>query len=214
MNANPFELFGNAVDNGIIGGADVGAESFVLTLLITILAIIAVVSVALLVAYVINSLGLYRIAKQLGVDQAFLAWIPYANYFLLGKVVEKCDARNGNRVRPWGLIVLLSMIGATLIGAVLGGASSIFSIIPLIGLIISVLASMLSMALSAATLALDCICRWKIYGEYYSDTAKIVLVIVGALFSIQPIITLITSFRQPKDAQSAPIDNVEYTYNA
>lgn len=53
---------------------------------IIVMVIIIVLSVTLLIGialYVLNSIGLYRMAKKVGNDRAWLAWIPIANTWLM-----------------------------------------------------------------------------------------------------------------------------------
>ena len=39
-------------------------------------------------AYVLRSLGLYRLAKNRGFDNAWLAWIPVGDVYIMGKLAE------------------------------------------------------------------------------------------------------------------------------
>lgn len=206
------ELFGNP---DIIGGYDPAIPGIgVLLIVLCILSVAAIFAiVAAIVSYVINSLGIYRLAKKLGVEYAWLAWIPYAQYYTLGKVVEKCDERRGSKQYPWGKIVLFSFAGAAVLGGILGGVSSLGSMIPLIGSIIGMLCYALIMLVSTAIMVLDCICRWKIYREYFPEPANIILLVVGAVCNAQTIITLVASFRKPVPAADGVIDDVEYTYH-
>ena len=152
----------------------------------------------------------YELAKKLGVDYAWLAWIPYAQYYTLGKVVEKCDERRGSKQYPWGKIVLVAFAGAAVLGGILGGVSSLGSMIPLIGSIIGMLCYALIMLVATATMVLDCICRWKIYREYFPEPANIILLVVGVVCNAQTIITLVASFRKPVPAADGVIDDVTY----
>lgn len=46
-------------------------------------------SIVSIVAYVLFSLGLMKLAENKGIANAWLAWIPIANLYLLGLVVEE-----------------------------------------------------------------------------------------------------------------------------
>lgn len=206
------EIYGNP---DIIGGYDPAVPGIgVLLTVLCILAAVAIFAIAVaIVSYVIYALGTYRLAKKLGVEYAWLAWIPYAQYYTFGKVVEKCDERRGSKQYPWGKIVLFSFAGAAILGGVFGGVSSIGSMIPLIGSVIGMLCYALVMLVSFATMVLDCICRWKIYREYFPEPANIILFVVGILCNAQSIITLVASFRKPVPAMDTVIEGVAYTYN-
>jgi hypothetical protein len=55
---------------------------FLLTMLWVLLAI---------AVYVLSSLGLYAIAKNRGMENPWLAWIPIAQYYVIGTVVKELD---------------------------------------------------------------------------------------------------------------------------
>lgn len=50
--------------------------------------LIILLSVSWLIAYVLISIGLYSAAKNRGIENSFLAWIPFARYYLLGKMLN------------------------------------------------------------------------------------------------------------------------------
>ena len=86
--------------------------------------------------YIYSALAWYTIAKKLGYQNAWLAWIPIANYFLLPILAKK----------DWkcGFIMIIPIIGSFLI------------IIPIIGMIIYVLAALFVAIMSIVWL-------WQIY---------------------------------------------------
>jgi hypothetical protein len=52
--------------------------------------LIAIFSIVFLFAaatYIINAAALYRMAKKCSIENAWLAWIPIGNAYILGKVV-------------------------------------------------------------------------------------------------------------------------------
>ena len=53
-----------------------------------------------IVSYVLTSLAYYKIAKRRGIANAWLSWIPVANSWIIGKVANEYDKRNGYD-RPW-----------------------------------------------------------------------------------------------------------------
>ena len=207
---NPFALFGNAAENGIVGGSDTIPGIGVLIAIL--LAVSAVSLIVTLIHYVLYCFGIFRIAKKLDVELAWLAWIPYAQYYTLGKVAEKCDERAGNfSPRPWAKIVLFGMIGTVVAYAILYFINFIFSLIPFVGFILSLLISAVMMVIALVPVVLDSICRWKIYREFYSEPINVVLFIVGIVLNVQAIITLIASFCKLRSAKDDAIENVEYS---
>ena len=207
---NPFALFGNAVENGIIGGADTIPGIGVLIAIL--LAVSAVSLIVTLIHYLLYCFAIFRIAKKLDVELAWLAWIPYAQYYTLGKVAEKCDERAGNfSPRPWAKIVLFGSIGTVVAYGLLYFIYFILSFIPFIGIILGLLIYAVMMVIALVPLVLDSICRWKIYREFFPETVNVVLFIVGIVLNVQAIITLIASFCKLRPAKDNAIENVEYS---
>jgi hypothetical protein len=181
-------------------------------LIAILLAVSAVSLIVTLIHYVLYCFGIFRIAKKLDVELAWLAWIPYAQYYTLGKVAEKCDERAGNfSPRPWAKIVLFGSIGTVVVYAILYVVNLILSFIPFVGFILSLLIGALMMVITLVPLVLDSICRWKIYREFFSEPINVVLFIVGIVLNVQAIITLIASFCKLKPAKDDAIENVEYS---
>ena len=209
---NPFALFGNAAENGTVGGADVIPGIGVLIAIL--LAVSAVSLIVTLISYLLYCWGIYRLAKKLDVENAFIAWIPYAQYYTLGKIAEKCDERAGKAVpRPWGKIMLIGSLCTVAAYAVLYAANMILSFIPVIGFVLSLLITALMMVIALVPLVLDSICRWKIYREFFPETVNVLLFIVGIVLNVQSIITLIASFRAPNAPENEYVEGVEYSYH-
>lgn len=183
----------------IIGGSDIAETAGVGAVLIIYLILIAVGALIGLASYIVYSLGIYRLAKTLFVSNAFLAWIPYAQYYTLGKIAERCDEQSGNQhPRPWGKINLLGTIGAVAGAVVLVVLCALCAFIPIIGILLMVVLYLAVIVLAYVPLVMDAICRWKIYREFFPETVNVVLFIVGLLTNTHAIITLIASFRQPR----------------
>ena len=155
------ELFGNP---DIIGGYDPAIPGIgVLLMILCFLIIASVISIAVsVISYLLYALSTYRLAKKLDVQKAWLAWIPLAQYFTLGKVAEQCDVRRGKSTKPWGKIMLFVALGAMVVCAVLGGIGGFLnSLLPPLGIPVTMLSSLVSWA----PLVIMCICCWKISRE-------------------------------------------------
>ena len=205
------ELYGNS---DIIGGADTSVGVGVFAILLIMLGIAIVCCLVSLVIYVVWCLGTYRLAKKLDVEKPFLAWIPYAQYWTLGQIAEKCDARRGNTAgKPWGKYFLFSALISVAAGLVLGTLGGIINaFIPGVGVLLTLPASLLSYL----PLIVLCICCWKIYHEFFSETTSIVLFIVSILCSAYSVILLIASFRELNPAEVVEPEEKEpvtYTYD-
>lgn len=66
--------------------ADEGALALVLSFLAAYLVIVLIVGI---VCYVFTALSLYQMAKNRNIDNAWLAWIPIANAFIMGKIINE-----------------------------------------------------------------------------------------------------------------------------
>lgn len=68
----------------------------------------------LIANYVIRAIGLYRIAKQSGAQNPWLAWVPYADLYLLGKITG--DVSLGKRrLKNTSLWLILIPIGISVL---------------------------------------------------------------------------------------------------
>lgn len=103
---------------------------------IIVLIIAAVIS---LVIYVLNSYSLYMILKSVGYDLAWLAWVPFCQYFAITMAFNRNNEPN---INLFGLQIPRPVAGfASLIGIVLG------RIIPIIGGIFPIFAILINGAI-------------------------------------------------------------------
>lgn len=66
-----------------------------------------------ILAYVLESVGMYTIAKRRGLNNPWLAWIPVGNVWILGLIGDKdAEKRTGRdaKLRIWMLVLLLVMM--------------------------------------------------------------------------------------------------------
>lgn len=64
-----------------------------------------------IVSYVMTSLGFYTIAKRRQINNPWLAWIPFGNFWMVGAITSEYDARNGIK-RKWNVVlIVLSLLG-------------------------------------------------------------------------------------------------------
>ncbi|MEQ8174162.1 MAG: hypothetical protein ABRQ26_03750 [Syntrophomonadaceae bacterium] len=118
---------------------------------------------AILIAfYVLKSIGLMTLATNKGIENAWLAWIPIADLYIMGSIVEEMDLF-GYRLTNLGMWLPVACIG----GMVLG-------MIPILGFLVS-LALMVFMIMFTYNL-------FKMYTE--SAVLYTVLSLLLGLFSI------------------------------
>ena len=185
-----------------------------IVMIVVALIALAVGILTVLVAYVLQALAIMRMSQKLYVERPWLAWIPIAQSYALGRVAERCDERQGKEVKPWAKILLFAHIGYYVVYVVLSGMSGIVQfIVPILG---PALLSLLQTALSLAFTVFVYICVWKAFREFYPPTVNIVVFVVTVVLSIHPITMLIASFftLQPayREKKKMPEDITESLY--
>ena len=60
--------------------------------------------------YVAFALGVYKIARHEGSPRAWLAWIPFVRWYLLGKLADAYRARQGKKAWHLGVWMLIASI--------------------------------------------------------------------------------------------------------
>lgn len=71
-----------------------------------------------LAQYVMEAVGLSKIAKSCRYPRPWLAWIPFANSYLIGKLAEVSAVRFGKSKRPYAVWLLTLQIIGTVLSAV------------------------------------------------------------------------------------------------
>ena len=175
---------------GTVSDEQMATVAIVMIVVALIALVVGILTV--LVAYVLQALAIMRMSQKLYVERPWLAWIPIAQSYALGRVAERCDERQGKEVKPWAKILLFAHIGYYVVYVVLSGMSGIVQfIVPILG---PALLSLLQTALSLAFTVFVYICVWKAFREFYPPTVNIVAFVVTVVLSIHPITMLIASF--------------------
>ncbi len=91
-------LFGKSKTAHVLWGAPIGAALWV-------------------VMFLLQGVGLYVMAKRLGMKKRALAFVPFVNIYYLGKIVGECSFF-GHRMKNAGLYTMIAQILATLVTAV------------------------------------------------------------------------------------------------
>lgn len=76
--------------------------SMMLAVVAVVLLICSMVGIA---SYVMTSLSVYTIAKRREINNPWLAWIPVANYWIIGSIADDYDEKNGIK-RKWRITLL------------------------------------------------------------------------------------------------------------
>lgn len=90
-------------------------EPIAIGVMIAILAVYLVFLVYALVSYVLNSAGLYSIAKRRGIYHPGLAWVPIANAWVLGSISDQYHYVTRGKLRSRRKLLLsMSIVSAVL----------------------------------------------------------------------------------------------------
>lgn len=167
-----------------------------------ILAVYAVIigffSIFGIICYVFQSIGLFKMAKSMGFNHTWMAWVPFFNTYTLGKIGSKYVKNDGKPSAKFGgwlvgfeiaMIVTLFVI----IGAIIAMIPNIITMtqsgetIPNDGLIVSLLIIVLSylllIGISIAYCVIYYIALWRMFAIFSNSNATVFL-ILSILFSI------------------------------
>lgn len=156
-----------------------------------ILIALAISFLCVVIAYFLTAFPLYKLAKNSGYSNAFLAWIPYANIYLeFDLPSNKPFSMFGERIklekRSVAFCIYLGIILG--LGIILSIFSSVLSVIPVIGVFLGLIIRFIP------TIAAKIMLYYMYYDiiEMYSDddSTTTVWAIFSALFPIVFIIWL------------------------
>ncbi len=131
--------------------------------------------------YIMSSLGLYRLASRRGITKPWLAWIPVANAWTVGAIVDEYDEKQGF-CRKWRCALLtLSII---VVGGIILGYSAMLGLVfsqmdntslnmaAFLGVFVPSYIIILAAALCAmALVACQSVCLFKIYESTVPEKA-------------------------------------------
>jgi hypothetical protein len=79
------------------------------------------------VFYVFLAIGLMKMAENSGIKNAWLAWIPFANYYIMGELVTSKLKGNGGKYALWASISTLILSWIPILGGIIGIAFGVFT---------------------------------------------------------------------------------------
>ncbi len=65
-----------------------------------------------LIAYCLKSFGMYKMAKNRNFDNAYLAWFPFARYYLFGKISDDINKHKNIKSSHGGILLTLSILNS------------------------------------------------------------------------------------------------------
>ncbi len=196
--------------------------SFFLAIFIGTFTISLLIGLAL---YLLESIGVYKMAKSAEIKNPWLAFIPVANGWVFGTIAEKYKKKNGTKSARFG-IILPVLEGIVLIEAI---ALTIFTVISIkeitgyaldavntssemapeqfMSLIPVIILYFALMAVAIAYAVVFFIALWRVYSSFDKPNATLYIVL-SVVFTISvPIILFIIRNRKP---EFDPHNNVPY----
>lgn len=134
--------------------------------------------------YVLRAIGLYTMAKNRGVENAWLAWVPVGNNWLLGQIADDAALRQGKKTNYSLILLVLTAAGAA------GGFS----------LLLLPFSALLSAPLSIGLSVVYFIALYEIYQDYAPKNAAVYLVL-SVLLSLHWLLLFILRDRCPQGLQ-------------
>lgn len=196
--------------------------SFFLAIFIGTFTISLLIGLAL---YLLESIGVYKMAKSAEIKNPWLAFIPVANGWVFGTLAEKYKKKNGTKSARFG-IILPVLEGIVLIEAI---ALTIFTVISIkeitgyaldavntssemapeqfMSLISVIILYFALMAVAIAYAVVFFIALWRVYSSFDKPNATLYIVL-SVVFTISvPIILFIIRNRKP---EFDPHNNMPY----
>ena len=184
------------------GGIAAAFAAAFLSMMLILLVPILLASVAI---YVINGISLMTISKKLGVARGWLAFIPFADYWLQGKLAEEDQKAYypEKKAVKWSMIYLVGATVAAVLSGVLSGIQSgVTSVLSFnesegattIVMIVGLLFYFFSSILSLATTALLAVVLYKIYHRMAAKSAIWMTLLSVFVPLAQPVILAVLAF--------------------
>ena len=136
---------------------------------------IIIMSALGIVLYVLMSVGLYRLATNAGIENAWLAWIPIGNLYIMGRLIDSIqlgsiEVPSLHIVLPVAFVVFLLFRRVAVLGPVLSLFMYVFMII----------------------------CLYYLFRKYSSDKAVLYTVLGAVLPFLLPIFIFAIRDRRPE----------------
>lgn len=191
---------------------DLLSSTAILTMFIVIFSIVFLLAVGI---YILHSIGLYRMAKKVGNDKPWLAWIPFANMWLMFTLPD-----SEYRVLAINKVIDDRSNAFWIFMAIQYGASiviSVLSALPFVGWIFALISPLLSIAVMVAYVFMMFPVYKSLYEMFLPESSAqnyaIASIICNYLLPIvTPILILIVSGKEPIVPEKTVYDQQYYTY--
>ncbi len=160
----------------------------------SILVVFFIFFVFCLFFWILKAIGLSKIATDYGIQNAWLAWIPLADLYILGKVSDKIKKiwkiKNlGNLFLILSVVQLFFIIISIFIGILLPALElynreifEIFAIASVIFSIVKIIFEIIINLIVTVVLILKILAIYQIYNEYLNDDKKVLFLVLSIIF--------------------------------
>jgi|GEM_PF-1574173 hypothetical protein len=136
---------------------------------------IVVLLIIVVIMYILTALGMQAMAKKLNIENSWLAWIPVANAYLMGKIAGDRIKIFDKDIQKLGMVLL---IGAICVG--------VLSFIPVIGTLLAI-----------AYAVLYFVALYKIFKIFSENNAALFCVLSIVINVTEPFFIYFSSKNQP-----------------
>ncbi len=179
---------------------------------LSIVGIYLVVMVVLLImvvaSYLLSAYPIYKMAKKMGRDNPWLAWIPIANTYMMFVIPEKpYDVFNGKihfEDRSRAFLIWLAIVYG---GSAIVGMASVVNAIPIIGALIYGVIYMLYIAL---TYIAKYVMYKDIYDTFMPDQNNVAFGVLTVLIPIVGIVMLWVASSKEPDSSIGTVNYNQY----
>ena len=205
--------FGDAFFSGSAGAGIASA-------MLVILAVVYLLLIGFaLLSYVLSSLGFYTMAQRRGIRNPGLAWVPIANYWIIGSLADQYDLAVKGREKGYRrkllilgivtlcLVLFMFIAYGFLIGMLFSSGDSLNGVIP--SAVILFLLYLLLLVVSVTTLVFYYIALYKVFDSCNPNTSTTFLVLSIVLSVTFPFLVFADrnkdlGFPAPSPAPAAP----------
>ena len=190
-------------------------ETTYLIIGLVLLALYVLILALAIAEYVTVSLALYTMAKNRGIKHPGLAWVPVANVWIIGKLVNEYDRKNGIE-KKWHhtlLTLTLLMVGLMLLAyAAMFAAGALYAFLSYDNILALTMPFYLlmipAMLLTVAFSACLSICYYKLFEEAVPEKAvKYLLLSLMVPLADGICLLKIRNFNKPQEQE--PVEIIE-----
>lgn len=157
--------------------------------ILMLMAIICITLIIVFIFYIFGAIGIQTMAKRRGIENAWLAYIPIAQFFIIGSIFDNINAYK-NKQTNYKIILLI-------IGLISSG---------------SAIEPALSMLISLAFRGLYLYCLYFIYKDY-ANGSEVLFLILTAIFQLDYIFLFVFRKKVPVSMCFREEDELQFPAN-